>query len=172
MKPRRRRKCLHCLDLFRPDPRNLRHQRYCSKAECRQASKEASQRRWLNKAPNRDYFRGAANVQRVQAWRAAHPGYSKRAAPQADSALQEDSLAQTIEVKGKTGDLAAAALQDLLCAQPLVLIGLIAHLTDSALPEDIVFQTHRLHQLATEVLNPGAHHAQTSSASGTATPGP
>ena len=114
MKQQRRRKCLHCLDLFRPDPRNLRHQRYCSKAECRQASQAASQRRWLAKAENRDYFRGAANVQRVQAWRAAHPGYSKRTAPQVNSALQEDSLAQAIEVKGKSGDLAAVALQDLL----------------------------------------------------------
>ena len=135
MKPRRRRKCLHCLDLFRPDPRNLRHQRYCSKAGCRQASKAASQRRWLNKGENRDYFRGAVNVQRVQAWRAAHPGYSKRTASQVNFALQEDSLAQTIAVKGKSGDLAAAALQDLLSSQPLVLIGLIAHLTNSALQE-------------------------------------
>ncbi len=31
MKRYRRRKCLHCHDLFRPDPCNLRHQRYCSK---------------------------------------------------------------------------------------------------------------------------------------------
>ena len=91
MKRQRRRKCLHCLDLFRPDPRNLRHQRYCSSPECRQASKAASQRRWLANAENRDYFRGAANVQRVQVLRAAHPGYSKRAASPVDSALQEDS---------------------------------------------------------------------------------
>ena len=28
MTTRRRRKCRHCGQLFRPDPRNLRHQRY------------------------------------------------------------------------------------------------------------------------------------------------
>ena len=30
MTKRRRRKCLNCRRLFRPDPRNVRHQRYCS----------------------------------------------------------------------------------------------------------------------------------------------
>ena len=63
---RRRRKCLNCSALFRPDPRNLRHQRYCSRPECRQASKAASQRRWLAKPANRDYFRGPENVARVR----------------------------------------------------------------------------------------------------------
>ncbi len=111
MKQKRRRKCLHCFDLYRPDPRNLRHQRYCSKSECRRASKAASQRRWLSKAENQDYYRGVANVQRVQAWRDAHPGYSKRTTRQDDSALQEDSSAQT---KGTSRDLAAVTLQDLL----------------------------------------------------------
>jgi hypothetical protein len=44
MKKNRRRKCRHCRELFRPDPRNHRHQRYCSKPACRRASKAASQR--------------------------------------------------------------------------------------------------------------------------------
>ena len=30
MTERRRRKCLNCQRLFRPDPRNVRRQRYCS----------------------------------------------------------------------------------------------------------------------------------------------
>jgi hypothetical protein len=38
-----RRKCLCCLRLFRPDPRNRRHQRYCSAPDCRAASKATSQ---------------------------------------------------------------------------------------------------------------------------------
>ena len=58
MKRGRRRKCLCCGGLFRPDPRNRRHQRYCSQPACRKASKAASQRRWLGKPDNRDYFRG------------------------------------------------------------------------------------------------------------------
>ena len=36
-----RRKCKCCLALFRPDPRNRHHQRYCSAAACRAASKAA-----------------------------------------------------------------------------------------------------------------------------------
>jgi hypothetical protein len=75
MKRARRRKCRCCHELFRPDPRNLRHQRYCSKASCRRASHAASQGRWLAKAENRDYLRGADNVARVQACRREHPGY-------------------------------------------------------------------------------------------------
>jgi hypothetical protein len=61
--------------LFRPDPRNVRHQRYCSRPACRQASKAASQRRWFSKAENQGYFRGAEQVARVQRWRGEHPGY-------------------------------------------------------------------------------------------------
>lgn len=79
MSTRRRRKCLHCGQLFRPDPRNVRHQRYCSAQVCRRASKAASLRCWLAKAANRDYFRGPEHVARVRAWRAAHPGHARRA---------------------------------------------------------------------------------------------
>ena len=51
----RRRKCKCCLKLFRPDPCNRRHQRYCSAPRCRQASKAASQTRWLARAENHDH---------------------------------------------------------------------------------------------------------------------
>jgi hypothetical protein len=43
-----RRKCKGCLKLFRPDPRNRRHQRYCSAPACKAASKAASQAHWSN----------------------------------------------------------------------------------------------------------------------------
>ena len=67
MMKQRRRKCRNCGRLFRPDPRNARHQRYCAKAPCRRASKAASQQRWLEKPENRDYFRGPEQVARVPA---------------------------------------------------------------------------------------------------------
>ena len=73
-----RRKCKCCLKLFRPDPRNRRHQFYCSASGCRAASKAASQARWRAKPENQSYFRGPVNVARVQAWRARHPGYWRR----------------------------------------------------------------------------------------------
>jgi hypothetical protein len=67
-----RRKCKCCLKLFRPDPRNRHHQRYCSVPACRAASKAASQARWLAVAENQGYFRGPVNVARVQAWRSQY----------------------------------------------------------------------------------------------------
>lgn len=54
----RRRKCLCCSKFFFPDPRTAGRQRYCSKPDCRQSSKAASQRRWLSKDGNGDVFRG------------------------------------------------------------------------------------------------------------------
>jgi hypothetical protein len=159
MKQHRRRKCRHCGELFHPDPRNRRHQHYCSKPACRRASKAASQRRWLSKAANRDYFRGAVNVQRVRAWRAAHPGYWKRDRPESSPGLQEDSGARALENKAPAGDLAAPALQDLLSAQPFVLIGLIANLTGTALQEDIAQTGRKLQQLGQDILT-GANRAE------------
>jgi hypothetical protein len=155
MKRHRRRNCRHCRELFLPDQRNVHHQHYCSKPECRRASKAASQRRWLRKPANRDYFRGPVNGQRVRSWRAAHPGYRQRAGPQTAVVLQEDSLAQPIESAKESPRLTGTALQDLLYAQPFVLIGLIANLTGSALQEDIARTGLRLQQLGQDILTGG-----------------
>jgi hypothetical protein len=118
MKCKRRRKCLHCREFFQPDRRNLWHQRYCSKPSCRQASKAASQRPGLAKPQNRDYFRGPAHVERVRAWRAAHPGYWHRSGRQSCPALQQDSLAQVAETQKESTTLADRALRGLRCATP------------------------------------------------------
>ena len=149
MTKRRRRKCRNCGQLYRPDPRNLRHQCYCSQPACRRASKAASQRRWLAKAANREYFRGAENVARVRAWRAAHPGYWRQTGP----ALQEHSSGQVSDSAEESAPSGVSPLQDLSSAQPLVLIGLIAHLTGAALQEDIALATSRFHALAQDILN-------------------
>jgi hypothetical protein len=135
MKRRRRRKCRHCGELFHPDPRNRYHQKSCSEPACRRASKTASQKRWLAKLRNRDYFRGPAHVARLRAWRAAHAGYWRRQPREVSSALQEHCHTQPIDSNKKTATLNDSALQDLLNAQPFVLIGLIANLTGSALQE-------------------------------------
>ena len=68
-------KCLNCKEKHRADPRNRGRQSYCSKPECRKASKVASQRQWLSRPENENYFRGADACERVRRWRAAHPGY-------------------------------------------------------------------------------------------------
>src|SRR5438046_5062151 len=77
-RPQTRRKCRSCTKFFIPDPRTEDRQHYCLESACRQASKAASQRRWLSKNGNGDHFRGAHEVRRVQLWRKNHPGYWKR----------------------------------------------------------------------------------------------
>jgi len=142
-----RRKCLCCRQLFRPDPRNRRRQRYCSMPRCRAASKAASQARWLAAADNQDYFKGPTHVARVRAWRSRHPRYWSRAGP-----LQDRSLAQPIDIPSEIGDFVRCPLQDFLSEQPAVLIGLIAHLTNSPLQDSIVRTTDRLLRLGQDIL--------------------
>jgi hypothetical protein len=146
-----RRKCRCCLKLFRPDPRNRRHQRYCSAAACRAASKAASQERWLITPGNQGYFRGPVNVARVQAWRARHPGYWRHGRG-VSSALQDLSIAQPVDTRGKTGASAGPPLQDVLIAQPAVLIGLIAHIVGTPLQDDIARAADRLLRLGQDIL--------------------
>jgi hypothetical protein len=152
----RKRKCPCCGVFFTPDYRNQRRQRYCcSKPECRKASRAASQKRWLNKPDNRDYFRGPHNVDRVQEWRKAHPGYYR----EKREALQDLLSGKTLknpEVKPTFTQIQtsfACALQDILTAQPTVLIGLISHLTGSALQDDIASTARRLQKLGSDILN-------------------
>ena len=71
------RKCLCCREFFDVDHRNRNRQRYCSDTACRRASKAASQAAWLTQPKNATYFSDPIHVARVQAWLAAHPGYSR-----------------------------------------------------------------------------------------------
>ena len=141
----RRRKCKCCRRLFRPDPGNRRHQRYCSAPRCKRASKTASQARWLARAENQDYFRGPVHLARCQAWRARHPSYWRTASKDVPSP-------QAVDPVGKTGVFAHTPLQDLATAQPAVLIGLIAHLVGTPLQDDLVRATHRLLRLGQDIL--------------------
>ncbi len=66
MRKIKKKKCRHCRQLFEPDHRNREKQNYCEKSPCRKASKKASQKKWLHKPENEDYFRSSDNVERVQ----------------------------------------------------------------------------------------------------------
>ncbi len=164
------RKCLFCGGFFDPDARNRERQRYCADAACQRASKAASQAAWLAKPENSGYFRDPAHVARVQAWRAANPGHGsgkRRLAP----ALQDALIAQVIDpieesfIRGDAPEIPPApALQDLLNAPSPVLAGLIAHLFEVTLQEDIAAATRRLVQLGNDVIHGGAHEASQASA--------
>jgi hypothetical protein len=129
------------------------------------------------KEENRDHFRGSLNVQRVQEWRRAHPGYW-RPKPSPGPPLQdlllenpvenpslEPSLEKTVQdpllekpkeiplvellpVKASNGPL-----QDLLISQHAVLIGLISQMIGSPLQDHVASTALRLQQLGADILN-------------------
>lgn len=154
-------KCLCCGEIFNVDVRNRGRQKYCAQPRCRAAGKTARQQRWQKKPENQDYFRGAWNVQRVRDWRARHPGYWRSHRRRKATALQDALVSQGIE---KAEDLSGSALQDALQLQGPILIGLIAHLTDSTLQDAIAATTRGLLQLGQDILSGEANHAQQASA--------
>ena len=138
-----------------PNLRNWWHQKYCTKSECRHASKAESQRRWLSKPENRDVFRGSANVERVRQWRAKNPGYWKRPA-NTHGTLQElvpaPIPAQAPENKEAAEKTSSPPLQDFVTSQDPLLLGLIAHLIDSPLQENVEKATLGLLQKGRNIL--------------------
>lgn len=145
------RKCQSCKKFFKPDPRNLTRQHFCSEMPCRAASKKTAQQRWLHKPENQGYFRGSAAVQRVQEWRKKHPGYSK--AQFKPKPLQDALITQPTEIKENSSKFVPSPLQDVLNAQPSVLIGLIAKFTGSTLQDDIVKTASQLKNLGADLLS-------------------
>ncbi|HEY0791720.1 MAG TPA: hypothetical protein VGD78_11710 [Chthoniobacterales bacterium] len=144
MKASGRRKCLHCGEFYRPDRRNLRHQQYCAKPDCRKRSKAESQRRWLKQPQNQQYFCGPENSQRVKDWRQRHPGYGRKKKAVSPEPLQEVCRPQSLGPQGLTADRGFDALQDLSPLQPAVVVGLISLMTGSTLQEDIALTTRML----------------------------
>jgi hypothetical protein len=175
MKGLARRKCLCCKEFYRPDHRNLRHQRYCSKPACGKESKAQSQRRWLQRPENENYFRGPDNSRRVKDWRKRNLGYWRKKKSSAQAPLQEvcqEQLAANEEFKSEEK---SDALQEVFLMQPAVVVGLISMMTGHALQEDIVATARVLVRKGRDILesNPGSattrfkHENQTSSLSAT-----
>ena len=140
----RRRRCKNCDDLFKPDPRNLKRQKFCRKSECKEASTRYSQQKWLLEPKNRDYFSGPANVIRVQQWRQQNPDYSTRKTSEKTSPLIKGALQETLSTdttinKGFPNDLMQISLQDPLSAKTLVVISFDTQLNKTTLQDIIDF---------------------------------
>lgn len=148
----RKRKCKQCQDFFIPDHRNARHHKFCSKPECRKASKARSQRKWLEKPANKEYFKSPYHVHRVQLWRKDHPDYWRKA-PDKKNALQDSLIPYPKSGQEVMATLDEYALQEILMTQPAVFIGLIAQLTGSTLQDDIALSAQRMRQLGNDILN-------------------
>jgi hypothetical protein len=96
---------------------------------------------------NQRYFRGKKAVERVQQWRAEHPGYwRKKLAGRPEKptgALQELLSMQVVDaelvnaIRNRLIPEISRPLQDLLTAQHLTLVGLTSMITGDALQEDI-----------------------------------
>lgn len=139
MRPRPKRcKCRCCKEFFFPDYRNYDRQHYCAKPACRHASKLASQRRWFRQPPNRDYFRGADNVERVRQWRQAHPGYWKKRTPvSGDIQVVAPQQVNPVQSSCNVPRSPLGTLQDFCLPQNPGFIGLISMITGRTLPDDI-----------------------------------
>lgn len=178
MKGPARRKCLCCKEFYRPDRRNLRHQHYCPKPACHKESKAQSQRRWLQRTENQNYFRGPENSRRVKEWRKRHPGYWRKSATAVQVPLQEVCQEQVALNEGVSAEKTSIALQEVLLMQPAVVVGLISILTGNSLQEDIAATARVLIRKGQDILesNPGSgttrfyDENQTSSLSPTGVP--
>ena len=146
--PSCRRKCLNCKELFLPDCRSGHRQRYCPEPGCRQASKRESQRAWLAKPENQNYFRDAQNAERVRQWQQAHPDYWKNTARYRGRTLQdgcpESPPEQAPALQAVIPISPGRTLQDLCTMQTPLFVGLISMFVGSTLPEDIATSARRL----------------------------
>ena len=163
--PSPQRICLNCKELFLPNRRNRWHQRFCTQPACRLASKARSQAQWRKENP--DYFRGEHHVNRVRAWREAHPGYGKRPPAEPPPPLQEVLPLQPVAPEPVPNQPSAQPpqplqeivppLQDFVLSKPLV-TGMIAHIFDCPLQEDVERTLRRLVVMGMDILGttPGA----------------
>lgn len=170
MRNKKRRKCKCCSELYEPDARNHRHQKFCNKEPCIKASKAESQRRWSSKPENQDYFSGIENIERVRAWRAKNPEYWKRRPHETESTVTRchtpENPNQATENTKKIEEL---ALQELLTPlnsnQPLILIGLISKITGTTLQDDIAIASRNLIRLGQDVMCGGLASGKSKEAS-------
>ena len=167
---KRRFKCRHCSELFTPDCRHRRHQKFCSNDDCRKAAKTVNQRRWLSKPENQNIFKGPENVLRVQEWRKANPGYWKKKGSK-DSALQDPCSSESVLNEQVSETYDSNALQDPFLVTHPVLVGIISLLMGDTLQDSIASLAKKLSSRGLEILGKtpkqthkqGEDHEKTSS---------
>jgi hypothetical protein len=141
---KRRCHCLHCKELFLPDYRSQERQRHCSKPECRKARKQASQKAWLQKPANMNYFRDDKNAKAVREWQKAHPGYWKNSARWRGRTLKDACPPQLVVQQEVVENSPTRTLQDLCSMQTPLFVGFISMWVGSTLKDDIAVTTRQL----------------------------
>ena len=155
MKAKTTSKCLKCSEQYVPDHRNRRTQCYCAKAECRKESKAESQKRWLGKAENQNYFRGAGNTDRTRQWRKANRGYRRKKKSAGKSVQQDLFDTQEVGAVDVVGLGREDAQQDLYTMQPALLVGIIAIMTGHVQQEDIAASVRSFLARGADILRMG-----------------
>lgn len=131
-----KRKCLHCGDEFRLDPRSKGRQRYCGKEECRKASHRASSRKYYKRKSKAPAWRAAQNA-RTRKWRKENSGYWKRKNKKMGKSCHELPALCDTERGGKCSD--ENALRDMMSFYGTCFQGFVSHVT-GAEPDNIVKQ--------------------------------
>jgi len=112
---------------------------------------------WSTMGRDRVDFRGAENVQRVQEWRKAHPGYWKRSPRKTGRTLQDACSAQPAAIKTLVPvalpKVCRSTLQDVCQVQAPLMVGLISNFTDCTLQDDIVLFVRRLIAKGQDILD-------------------
>jgi hypothetical protein len=122
----KKRRCVHCGELFIPSPYNAYHQRYCGKEECRKASNRAGSKNYRKMKKDDPEFK-KEEKERVYRWRKKHPDHRKRAnakkmrkKSEFDAVLRDFAPVQI--------DTEMNVLRDYLYRQELCLKGFAIHL--------------------------------------------
>ena len=160
---RKKRKCHGCKEFFVPDHRTWRQQKYCGKDACRRASKAASQRRWLSKPENRCYFCGPEHTERKRHWRAEHREQARRRARRPPRVSQDMMVSQSTGMTSESGVLGNSVPQDVMGTQQLVMVGLIAKLTDSTSQDEIAKASLSLLRLGQDIMRGASDDGKASS---------
>jgi hypothetical protein len=142
---------------FRLDARNQARQRYCGTPACRKASKAQSQRQWLSKPENVDYFRDEENAARVRTWQAANPGYGKRR-QRPRTALQDVLISEVPPRDELVPHDEERPLQDICQSQSTILVGLVAQLVGSPLQDSLPQILRRLDQRGINLIHGHNHN--------------
>src|SRR5437016_1879436 len=85
---------------------------YCLKPDCRKARTRESQRVWLAKPENQNYFRDEKNAERVRNWQKEHPGYWKNTARYRRRTLQDGCSEQPPAAQAVVETTPSRTLQD------------------------------------------------------------
>ena len=155
------RNCLNCKRLFDPDYRHRHNQFYCTKPACKKARQGANLQRWRERPENQDFWRARWNIERVQAWRIAHPEYWKRVKrkKETDRGVALQIAMKSAQVPDDKLDSVGAVCDCVTKRMPVdfrtqdpVLVGLISQLTGDTLQNAIHQTTARLYEKGQAVM--------------------